>query len=93
MLWIMNVIICFFLMKFDTNGDGAISTAELREAMRKLLGQQVRLQNEVCLSSLIDVCITTKNCLFFTHVFLLCYWTVGWPQGLRRYPEGHRLEW
>ncbi|CAB1321819.1 unnamed protein product, partial [Coregonus sp. 'balchen'] len=27
--------------EFDTNGDGAISTAELREAMRKLLGQQV----------------------------------------------------
>ncbi|RXM93053.1 Calcium-binding protein 1 [Acipenser ruthenus] len=27
--------------KFDTNGDGEISTAELREAMRKLLGQQV----------------------------------------------------
>uniref|UniRef100_A0A4W5MNZ4 Calcium binding protein 1 n=1 Tax=Hucho hucho TaxID=62062 RepID=A0A4W5MNZ4_9TELE len=46
--------------EFDTNGDGAISTAELREAMRKLLGQQVRLQNEVCLS-LIDVCITTKQ--------------------------------
>ncbi|MGH0162724.1 UNVERIFIED_CONTAM: hypothetical protein FKN15_064239 [Acipenser sinensis] len=27
--------------EFDTNGDGEISTAELREAMRKLLGQQV----------------------------------------------------
>ncbi|XP_046904713.1 calcium-binding protein 1a [Hypomesus transpacificus] len=27
--------------EFDTNGDGAISTAELREAMKKLLGQQV----------------------------------------------------
>ncbi|KAM3868508.1 calcium-binding protein 1a [Diretmus argenteus] len=27
--------------EFDTNGDGAISTSELREAMRKLLGQQV----------------------------------------------------
>nr|XP_029534862.1 calcium-binding protein 1-like [Oncorhynchus nerka] len=26
--------------EFDTNGDGAISTSELREAMRKLLGQQ-----------------------------------------------------
>ena len=32
-----------FLSKFDTNGDGAISTSELRDAMRKLLGQQVRL--------------------------------------------------
>ena len=28
--------------QFDTNGDGAISLSELREAMRKLLGQQVR---------------------------------------------------
>ncbi|KAG8146410.1 hypothetical protein E2320_012753 [Naja naja] len=27
--------------EFDTNGDGEISTNELREAMRKLLGQQV----------------------------------------------------
>ncbi|XP_072311529.1 calcium-binding protein 1b isoform X3 [Eucyclogobius newberryi] len=27
--------------EFDTNGDGMISTAELREAMKKLLGQQV----------------------------------------------------
>ncbi|XP_042187029.1 calcium-binding protein 1 [Oncorhynchus tshawytscha] len=27
--------------EFDTNGDGVISTSELREAMRKLLGQQV----------------------------------------------------
>lgn len=27
--------------EFDTNGDGAISISELREAMRKLLGQQV----------------------------------------------------
>lgn len=33
----------FFLghFQFDTNGDGQISTAELREAMKKLLGQQV----------------------------------------------------
>uniref|UniRef100_A0A3Q3WAB2 EF-hand domain-containing protein n=1 Tax=Mola mola TaxID=94237 RepID=A0A3Q3WAB2_MOLML len=30
--------------EFDTNGDGAISTSELRDAMRKLLGQQVRTQ-------------------------------------------------
>ncbi|XP_030418422.1 calcium-binding protein 2-like isoform X2 [Gopherus evgoodei] len=27
--------------EFDTNGDGRISTAELREAMRKLLGHQL----------------------------------------------------
>ncbi|CAL1616334.1 unnamed protein product [Knipowitschia caucasica] len=30
--------------EFDTNGDGAISPAELRDAMRKLLGQQVGLK-------------------------------------------------
>lgn len=28
-------------LQFDTNGDGEISTSELREAMRKLLGHQV----------------------------------------------------
>lgn len=28
-------------LQFDTNGDGEISTNELREAMKKLLGQQV----------------------------------------------------
>lgn len=28
-------------LQFDTNGDGEISTSELREAMKKLLGQQV----------------------------------------------------
>uniref|UniRef100_A0A3B3VLT8 Calcium binding protein 1b n=1 Tax=Poecilia latipinna TaxID=48699 RepID=A0A3B3VLT8_9TELE len=32
--------------EFDTNGDGQISTAELREAMKKLLGQQVRSRSE-----------------------------------------------
>ncbi|KAK9522411.1 hypothetical protein VZT92_018878 [Zoarces viviparus] len=30
--------------EFDTNGDGAICTSELRDAMRKLLGQQVGLK-------------------------------------------------
>ncbi|KAM6321794.1 calcium-binding protein 2 [Podargus strigoides] len=30
--------------EFDTNGDGQISMAELREAMRKLLGQQLNYQ-------------------------------------------------
>uniref|UniRef100_A0A672KER2 Calcium binding protein 1b n=1 Tax=Sinocyclocheilus grahami TaxID=75366 RepID=A0A672KER2_SINGR len=36
--------------EFDTNGDGQISTAELREAMKKLLGQQV-LPHSILLSS------------------------------------------
>lgn len=37
--------------QFDTNGDGMISTAELREAMKKLLGQQVKRSQENLLSS------------------------------------------
>uniref|UniRef100_A0A3B5LD99 Calcium binding protein 1b n=1 Tax=Xiphophorus couchianus TaxID=32473 RepID=A0A3B5LD99_9TELE len=37
--------------EFDTNGDGQISTAELREAMKKLLGQQVRSRSESLPSS------------------------------------------
>lgn len=37
--------------QFDTNGDGMISTAELREAMKKLLGQQVKTSQENLLSS------------------------------------------
>lgn len=36
-LWFL--LVCF--VQFDTNGDGEISTNELREAMKKLLGQQV----------------------------------------------------
>lgn len=34
-------MVCFMYSQFDTNGDGEISTSELREAMKKLLGQQV----------------------------------------------------
>lgn len=41
---ISNVV--SFCSQFDTNGDGAISTSELRDAMRKLLGQQVRFRCE-----------------------------------------------
>lgn len=37
--------------QFDTNGDGMISTAELREAMKKLLGQQVKTSQGDLLSS------------------------------------------
>lgn len=38
-----NTLVLFSFSQFDTNGDGQISTAELREAMKKLLGQQVLL--------------------------------------------------
>lgn len=41
-----NVFISHF--QFDTNGDGEISTAELREAMKKLLGQQVQSCSRAC---------------------------------------------
>lgn len=36
--------LCIFSFQFDTNGDGQISIAELREAMHKLLGQQLNYQ-------------------------------------------------
>lgn len=35
---------CVSSFQFDTNGDGQISIAELREAMHKLLGQQLNYQ-------------------------------------------------
>lgn len=34
------------LLQFDSNGDGQISLAELREAMKKLMGQQLN-QREI----------------------------------------------
>ncbi len=39
----LTALLLFPFSQFDTNGDGQISTAELREAMKKLLGQQVLL--------------------------------------------------
>lgn len=36
-----SVLSLLHTLQFDTNGDGEISTSELREAMRKLLGHQV----------------------------------------------------
>lgn len=61
----------FSHLQFDTNGDGQISTAELREAMKKLLGQQVwscweRLSFQSC-------------CLFESWLFSLlvcCAWVL-----------------
>lgn len=50
------MISLFSHFQFDTNGDGQISTAELREAMKKLLGQQVQRCRE-SLSS-IDQCLS-----------------------------------
>uniref|UniRef100_A0A3Q3WG73 EF-hand domain-containing protein n=1 Tax=Mola mola TaxID=94237 RepID=A0A3Q3WG73_MOLML len=44
MIGIKELKDAFREVRFDTNGDGAISTSELRDAMRKLLGQQVRTQ-------------------------------------------------
>lgn len=35
------LLVFLMCLQFDTNGDGEISTSELREAMKKLLGQQV----------------------------------------------------
>lgn len=45
--WWVSIFYSFVsFYQFDTNGDGQISTAELREAMKKLLGQQVLLLGE-----------------------------------------------
>ena len=52
----------FSRFQFDTNGDGQISTAELREAMKKLLGQQVRSCWE-SLSSCLELSVTHGVCL------------------------------
>lgn len=41
LLSVFPLMVCFMYSQFDTNGDGEISTSELREAMKKLLGQQV----------------------------------------------------
>lgn len=40
-LIVFPLLVFFMCLQFDTNGDGEISTSELREAMKKLLGQQV----------------------------------------------------
>lgn len=40
-LTVFPLLVFFMYLQFDTNGDGEISTSELREAMKKLLGQQV----------------------------------------------------
>lgn len=40
--WMTDDRLLSSAFQFDTNGDGMISTAELREAMKKLLGQQVQ---------------------------------------------------
>uniref|UniRef100_A0A3Q4G3Z2 Calcium binding protein 1 n=1 Tax=Neolamprologus brichardi TaxID=32507 RepID=A0A3Q4G3Z2_NEOBR len=53
--------------EFDTNGDGAISTSELRDAMRKLLGQQVRFSSAQL--NEIDVFC----CALLTATILFCF--------------------
>lgn len=46
---LLELNLCLSDFQFDTNGDGQISTAELREAMKKLLGQQVPTSVSQCL--------------------------------------------
>lgn len=41
LLTVFPLLVFLMYLQFDTNGDGEISTSELREAMKKLLGQQV----------------------------------------------------
>lgn len=73
-----NVFISHF--QFDTNGDGEISTAELREAMKKLLGQQVQSCSRACsfpslssLSAFKPLCHRSSHC----HANLTF---LGWTQ-------------
>ncbi|XP_051964968.1 uncharacterized protein LOC127631051 isoform X1 [Xyrauchen texanus] len=61
--------------EFDTNGDGEISTGELREAMRKLLGQQVN-----AFGSSVWMCLN--------HLILLFY-LLGWSSRSRGHTERH----
>lgn len=77
--------------QFDTNGDGQISTAELREAMKKLLGQQVRSCWER---------MSFQSCFLFESWLLLCVLCPkhshrlfsGWTQRSGGHPTRHRPE-
>lgn len=74
----------FISFQFDTNGDGQISTAELREAMRRLLGQQLNhhevdeILNDVDLNGdgLVDFGGTREN-RSSSHVFSFCFTQLG----------------
>lgn len=68
-LWFIHL--CFSHSQFDTNGDGQISTAELREAMKKLLGQQVwRCWERLSFS--LELSINHDACLHLLCLLHLC---------------------
>uniref|UniRef100_A0A4W5N5E0 Calcium binding protein 1b n=1 Tax=Hucho hucho TaxID=62062 RepID=A0A4W5N5E0_9TELE len=56
--------------EFDTNGDGQISTSELREAMKKLLGQQVRKVVFLFVSFSVFHSTCPRICLIMSHCSL-----------------------
>lgn len=89
----------FSLSQFDTNGDGQISTAELREAMKKLLGQQVGWWWESLSSCLwlhldflllcFSISCLMKTCTLTNHALTF----VGWPQRSGGHPTRYWPQW
>lgn len=65
---------CF---QFDTNGDGEISTGELKEAMRKLLGQQV---SAFGIERIVWMCLKWQinQMINFFFINYLCIYSIGY---------------
>lgn len=80
-------MLCVFFShsQFDTNGDGQISTAELREAMKKLLGQQVQSCWE-SLSLSLSLSINHAVCLNLVCLLYLCVSPEFVPRNIHTFP-------
>lgn len=102
-LWFIHLF--FSHSQFDTNGDGQISTAELREAMKKLLGQQVRrcwerlsfslelsINHDVDLVCLLHLCVVPEIYATYIHPLSHKLTFPGWTQRSGGHPTRHRPE-